>query len=428
MRSPKRTLLVGGILVAAACGLGWYGHELLNGSIARSILAKELAAAKTAGIITSAEEILDKIHPIPASQNAAPIAVEMLSARLQKVNFRDMVWDASMGSDPKRLQEITESMSSSEALLALAQQAASKPGFVVDRDYKKGSLMLTPEFAGLTLGADVLRIRSSLLAREGSQKKAVEAFRESFSLVRMMENDQMWLQFSSPGQQFEKSVSLASSLAWLHPESGLWLGEVRRSLDSWDIPSERQLHRYTLALALETFDAVKGHSRAELGFSRPPDWGMSLISKFSPEIPGKTKIVKGFRQAWSVMDTPGTSNDVARHEANNLYHSGLLSNPTLFQTTAHLGPGDGLDHRRTIMEIRHRKALFEAVYEILSLPRDKARKTSASKTISPRSGIPFKIKWRKDGFTVAEPTGVTHLPSEGVAIPPTRQQWKANGW
>lgn len=423
-KTPPRTLLLAALLLASVlAGLGWYGRDQLYGASAERALSRELAAARAEGILTSAEEIEAEIRPIPESQNAAPLAAKMLEATPKSTKLRDLVWDASLGKDEARLAEVKTALTASGELLELSELAASKPGFVVKRDYKRGSLMLTPEFAGLSKGSSLLWIHSALLMREGRHDEAVAAFRESVSLIQLLEGDQMWRQFGASGRQREKAACLAASFALLQPESKEWLRELRRVLDSWPIPTERECSRYTLALALETFDAVKQHSRSELGYSEPPDWNLTLISKFIPELPAKTKAVKGFRKAWSVLDTPGTGNDRIRQEASWLFVGGLLSDPTLFQTTASLGPGDGLDHRMALQEMKQRKALFEAVYEVLSLPREKARGMKVSTILSPQSGLPFRVRWTGDGFTVTEASAMGGSPREAVCIPPTRQQW-----
>lgn len=412
------------IFVALTGGITYGAYELVSGRFAQRRLAEELAAAKAEGIVTSAKEVNAIYQEVRQQTNAGMLAHKMLGMIPKNSDIRGVSWDACFSTDAKSVQLGKELIDKNPAFVSLAAETASRPYYSVKRDYELGGAVLAPELASLHFGAEVLTLRAGLALRDDHPEAALKDMKNVGQLIDHMQGDLLGTMYGSTYPCRERTLQLLATWAWNQPKNQSWLDEYKKGLDKFPIQTEREISRYQLAFALATFDALEKHGRVKMGFKSEVPVSMEALAKLNPVIQGKIRLVKGFRKAWGVMDTVSLGAEKQRADAEFLYGWGLLSDPVAYRILSTLNGRGNLDHRDKIIKQKNRRALFQAAYEVLSKPREKARLMTASSVLSPSTGKPLRIKWTKEGFEIIDSQAIVPSPDQVLQVPPTRRGWK----
>lgn len=393
--NPTRKLfLVLGVVVGVllVCGVAslW-----LRNYFADQAVKAELAKAKAAGMLTTLEDVKKFIGPAPEeSENAAPFYRKMTDLK-SKVNSEKLQVLRKALLEPPSAQTIADAkamLAENSELIALAEEAASRPSSFFDHDWTRGYGLIFPHYSTAKSAVQLLTLRAQLSYREGRDSDALSDFARVRRMAFHVSQDKVAIAHLVSLALLSISSSAVVEFAGQNPPGSKWEEELRQIEKAHVIPSYQYLAAFDLYNDLQIFEGIKTRESREKDLGIVGSEGIKpehhLIASTMSTAEGLRSVISGRLRIWNELEKAEAVdwNEISLGGAEVV--KGYLSDPYLILIQEGLGSGEIEFIKEQRTAAIERKLLLQAALRVLR-QSDRRKLPDFSDLVSPVDSRPI---------------------------------------
>lgn len=403
----RKLLLVLGVVVGVllVCGVAslW-----IRNYFADQAVKAELAKAKAAGMLTTLEDVKKFIGPAPEeNENAAPFYRRMteLKSKVSTEKLRELRKALIEAPSAKAMAEAKAVIAENSELIALAEEAASRPSSFFDHDWTRGYGLILPHYATAKTAAQLLTLRAHLSYRDGRDSDALSDFARVRRMAFHVSQDKVAIAHLVSLALLSISSSAVVEFAGQNPPGSKWEEELRQIEKAHVIPTYHELAAFDLYNDLQIFEGIKTRE------SREKDLGIDGSERIKPEhhliastmstAEGLQSVISGRLRIWKELEKGDKADSTELSLGSSEVDKGYMADPYLILIKEGLGSDEFEFMKEQRTAAIERRLLIQAALRVLR-QKDRTQVPDFSDLVNPSDGktISGKVVGNKMVLTI----------------------------